>query len=164
VHAMSLTTGSLTTGILASGTSDNSPHGFNWTFAFPMLLFIIVATALYLLYTRPHRVPGHGELRFTPEMATEAGSLPDPGTARAAAVASGFTTAAGGGAVESVAEAAGAHRAANEDDASGTVSQDEDPAAQDLVAQGQAAADAPDADMPPAVEKPSSRNDPEASE
>jgi len=163
VHAIALTTGTLTkpalaAGVLASGTSDNSAHGFNWTFAFPMILFIVVATALYLLFTRPHRVPGHGELRFTPETATETGSVPDPETARAAAVASGFTTAAGGGAAETVAEAAGAHRAAVQEDESDTVSQDEDPAAQ-----GPAATDGPDAEKPPAAEEPPS-DDPEASE
>jgi len=29
------------------------------TFVFPMLLFIAVAGALYVLYTKPHLVPGH---------------------------------------------------------------------------------------------------------
>jgi hypothetical protein len=29
------------------------------TFAFPMLLFIVVAVALYILYTKPTVVPGH---------------------------------------------------------------------------------------------------------
>jgi hypothetical protein len=29
------------------------------TFAFPMLLFIVVAVALYVLYTKPTVVPGH---------------------------------------------------------------------------------------------------------
>jgi hypothetical protein len=29
------------------------------TFLFPMLLFIGVASALYVLYTKPHVVPGH---------------------------------------------------------------------------------------------------------
>ena len=29
------------------------------TFAFPMLLFIVVAGALYILYTKPESVPGH---------------------------------------------------------------------------------------------------------
>ena len=29
------------------------------SFAFPMLLFIAVASALYVLYTKPHLVPGH---------------------------------------------------------------------------------------------------------
>ena len=29
------------------------------TFAFPMILFIVVAAALYVLYTKPEFVPGH---------------------------------------------------------------------------------------------------------
>jgi hypothetical protein len=29
------------------------------TFAFPMILFIVVAAALYVLYTKPETVPGH---------------------------------------------------------------------------------------------------------
>lgn len=29
------------------------------TFAFPMLLFIVVAVALYIVYTKPQLVPGH---------------------------------------------------------------------------------------------------------
>ena len=45
--------------ILAAVTPDNTPHGYNWTFAFPMLLFIVVALILYVLFSRPHRrVPG----------------------------------------------------------------------------------------------------------
>ena len=34
-------------------------HGSIMTFAFPMLLFIVVAVALYVLYTKPAAVPGH---------------------------------------------------------------------------------------------------------
>jgi hypothetical protein len=49
--------------MLAAGiTPDNTPHGYNWTFLYPMLLFIIVGGALYLVLTRPHDVPGHGTL------------------------------------------------------------------------------------------------------
>ena len=45
--------------ILAAISPDNTPHGYNWTFAFPMLLFIIIALILYALFSRPHRrVPG----------------------------------------------------------------------------------------------------------
>jgi hypothetical protein len=44
---------------LAAVTPDNTPHGYNLTFAFPMLLFIVVAGALYLRFRAPHRVPGH---------------------------------------------------------------------------------------------------------
>ena len=32
------------------------------TFAIPLGLFVIVATILYFLYTRPHAVPGHRDL------------------------------------------------------------------------------------------------------
>jgi hypothetical protein len=42
------------------------PAGGAWTFggsilsfAFPMLLFIVVACALYVAYTKPELVPGH---------------------------------------------------------------------------------------------------------
>jgi heme/copper-type cytochrome/quinol oxidase subunit 3 len=51
------------------------------TFAFPMALFIVVTTALYLLFTRPHQVPGHRELAFARPVP------PDPDTAQAAAAA-----------------------------------------------------------------------------
>jgi len=45
--------------ILAAVTPANTPHGYNWTFAFPMLLFIVVALILYVLFSRPHRrIPG----------------------------------------------------------------------------------------------------------
>ena len=48
-----------------SGVIALSPTG-DWTygaailsFVFPELLFIVVAGALYVLYTKPHLVPGH---------------------------------------------------------------------------------------------------------
>ena len=45
--------------MLAAVTPANTPHGYNWTFAFPMLLFIVIALILYMLFSRPHRrVPG----------------------------------------------------------------------------------------------------------
>jgi hypothetical protein len=40
-------------------TPDNTPHGYNLTFAFPMLMFIIIATVLFLRFRGSHRVPGH---------------------------------------------------------------------------------------------------------
>jgi hypothetical protein len=75
-----------------------------------MLLFIVIALILYALYSRPHRrVPSR------PIRATLTGSrVPDSGTARAAAVAGGLTTAPGGGTTEMPHEPAGAHVAANE--------------------------------------------------
>ena len=45
--------------ILAAINPDNTPHGYNWTFAFPMILFAVIALVLYALFSRPHqRVPG----------------------------------------------------------------------------------------------------------
>jgi hypothetical protein len=41
--------------ILAAVTPDNTPHGYNITFAAPMLAFIIIGGVLYLLFSRPHR-------------------------------------------------------------------------------------------------------------
>jgi hypothetical protein len=96
--------------ILAAVNPDNTPHGYNWTFAFPMLLFIVIALILYALFSRPHRrVPGR------PIAASPTGSrVPDAGTARAAAVAGGLSAATGGGSAESHVEPAGAHAASTE--------------------------------------------------
>ena len=50
------------------------------TFAFPMLLFIAVAGALYVLYTKPHLVPGHRDpLQVRPTTATAAPETDAPG-------------------------------------------------------------------------------------
>jgi hypothetical protein len=45
---------------------SSAPPGSAWTFGgailtfvFPMILFIVVAGALYVLYTKPELVPGH---------------------------------------------------------------------------------------------------------
>ena len=94
--------------VLAAVNPDNTPHGYNWTFAFPMLLFIVIALVLYALYSRPHRrVPSR------PIRATSTGSrVPDAGSARAAAVAGGLSTAPGGGVTETPHEPEGAHIAA----------------------------------------------------
>ena len=52
--------------LLAAAISpDNTPHGYNLTFAFPMLMFIIIAVLLYLRFRSPHRVPGHVTLAST---------------------------------------------------------------------------------------------------
>ena len=45
--------------ILAAAGSDWSYGASILTFAFPMILFVAVAGALYVLYTKPHLVPGH---------------------------------------------------------------------------------------------------------
>jgi len=50
------------------------------TFAFPMLLFIAVAGALYVLYTKPHLVPGHRyQLQLRPTTATATPETGAPG-------------------------------------------------------------------------------------
>jgi hypothetical protein len=47
-------------GFVAEGPGgDWSFGGSILTFAFPMILFIVVAGALYVLYTKPELVPGH---------------------------------------------------------------------------------------------------------
>lgn len=68
--------------ILAAVTPDNTPHGYNWTFAFPMLLFIAVALVLYLLLGRPHRrVPGEPiSLATGTHLQSSAGGLADSGS------------------------------------------------------------------------------------
>jgi hypothetical protein len=42
--------------------NDGSLAGSIMTFASPVGLFVVVATILYFLYTRPHTVPGHRDL------------------------------------------------------------------------------------------------------
>jgi len=48
--------------ILADFGSDWTLAGSIMTFAIPVGLFVVVATILYFLYTRPHTVPGHRDL------------------------------------------------------------------------------------------------------
>jgi hypothetical protein len=140
-------------GLVLATISDNLPHGYNLTFAFPMILFIVIAGALYLVYSRPHKVPGHGPLRLSggarpASGAVQPGAVPDADSARAAATAAGLSTAAGGGSVESVHEAAGAH-AAGGSTTSGSVSEDN----------SKAAADGPASDEPPAAATPPDEED-----
>ncbi len=90
--------------ILAAVSPDNTPHGYNWTFAFPMLLFIVIGAALYFLFSRPHRrVPSR---RVTMPASTD---VPTAEAARSAAIAAGLSTAPGGGTTESHLEGPGAH-------------------------------------------------------
>jgi hypothetical protein len=102
--------------ILAQATSDNVPGGAILTFAFPIILFAVIATALYfLLFARPHpRVPAE---RVSLAAATGA---PGPAASHAAAVAAGLPTASGGGSAESAAEPHGAKRDALAADEDGT--------------------------------------------
>jgi hypothetical protein len=93
--------------ILAVSTSDNAPGGAVLTFAFPIILFAVIAVVLYLLFSRPHRrVPA----KRVALAAAAAGGAPEPAAAHGAAVATGMPTASGGGSTESAAEPAGAKR------------------------------------------------------
>jgi hypothetical protein len=86
----------------AAITPDNTPGGYNLTFAIPLAVFAVVAIALYLMFRRPHRrVPGRRDLPSTRAAA------PDPAAARAASIAGGLGVAAGGGSAESHLEPAG---------------------------------------------------------
>ncbi len=82
--------------ILAAGvTPDNTPHGYNLTFGFPMLLFIAIGAILYLLlFALPHqRVPAR---RITAPVGSSAG-----GASAGAAVAGGYSASATGSTTES---------------------------------------------------------------
>jgi hypothetical protein len=86
--------------------SDNAPAGAVLTFAFPIILFAVIAVILYLLFSRPHRrVPTQRVV-----LADGPTAVPSATAAHGAAVASGMPTASGGGAAESAAEAPGATR------------------------------------------------------
>jgi hypothetical protein len=64
-----------------ASTSAWSFGGSILTFAFPMLLFIVVACALYVAYTKPELVPGHRNPAA--QRAVSYTAVPgEPGTAR----------------------------------------------------------------------------------
>jgi hypothetical protein len=48
-------------GVIAASTSAWSYGGSILSFLFPMILFLVVATSLYVVFTKPSVVPGHGE-------------------------------------------------------------------------------------------------------
>ena len=62
------------------------------TFAFPMILFIVVAGALYVLYTKPEFVPGHR----APGVERPVSYTAVPGTASGADPAAGSGPGRGG--------------------------------------------------------------------
>ena len=67
-------------GVIAAAGSDWSYGASILTFVFPELLFIAVAGALYVLYTKPHLVPGHRyqlQLRSTTATAAPETAAPD---------------------------------------------------------------------------------------
>jgi hypothetical protein len=93
--------------ILAAVNPDNTPSGYQWTYLFPMLLFIAIAAVLYALFSRPHRrVPARGITL------PARSSVLSPDAARSASVAGGLSVAAGGGTTESQLEPHGAHAVA----------------------------------------------------
>jgi hypothetical protein len=53
------------------------------TFAIPVGLFVIVATILYFLYTRPHAVPGHRDIVPAAAGSRPAAAAPSAGAAEA---------------------------------------------------------------------------------
>ena len=70
--------------IAASPTGDWSYGGAILTFAFPVTLFIVVGAALYIVYTKPHLVPGH---RYQLQLrATTATAVPETAVKTTAAV------------------------------------------------------------------------------
>lgn len=69
--------------VIAAVNPDNTPHGYNWTFAFPMLLFIVTALILYALYSRPHRrVPSRQIQATTGARAADSGGATLAGIAK----------------------------------------------------------------------------------
>src|SRR5260221_14238289 len=85
--------------ILASATSDNAPGGAVLTFAFPVILFAVIAVILYLLFSRPHRrIPSRRVV-----VASASAAPPGPGTAHSAAVPAGAAPEPPGGRRETAA-------------------------------------------------------------
>lgn len=79
--------------IVAAINPDNTPHGYNWTYAFPMLLFIVTALVLWGLFGRPHhRVPSRP---LSLGLASRAADT-DTATAEAGGADDGNTPPAGG--------------------------------------------------------------------
>jgi hypothetical protein len=82
-------------GLIAAGADgDWSLGGSILTFAFPMILFIAVASALYVLYTKPHLVPGH-RYQMVGRTAVQTAPVAPPGQAGRHAAPGGQATAAG---------------------------------------------------------------------
>jgi len=71
--------------ILAAINPDNTPHGYNWTFAFPMALFAVSALVLWGLFGRPHhRVPARPVSLLSARAGAQAASAPAPENGTAA--------------------------------------------------------------------------------
>jgi hypothetical protein len=68
-------------GVIADsvGSSAWSYGGAILTFVFPMLLFIVVAAALYVAYTKPELVPGRRNAAARPVIYTAVPGPPSAG-------------------------------------------------------------------------------------
>lgn len=70
--------------VIAGASPDNTPSGYDWTFLFPMVLFIVIALTLWALFGRPHqRVPAQ-RIRLGLTRAASAGTAGTIATAAAA--------------------------------------------------------------------------------
>jgi hypothetical protein len=100
--------------LIAGVTPDNTPGGYNWTYLFPMLLFIVIALVLWAQFGRPHqRVPTR---RISLGLSSGA---PDRRRGAHAASAVGGLSTAPGGASQSPAEPADMHPSAEPGSAAG---------------------------------------------
>jgi hypothetical protein len=95
--------------LLAGGvTPDNTPHGYNLTFAIPIALFAVVAVVLSLKLGRPHRrIPARPAAASGATAVASGTAAPQADAAQAAAIAGGLSVAPGGGQAESHLEPAG---------------------------------------------------------
>jgi hypothetical protein len=81
-------------GLIASSPSGDWTYGGAiLTFAFPMVLFIVVAAALYILYTKPHLVPGH-RYNMVLRSVSDTAAAGMPGTAGRSSVPTAVDTSA----------------------------------------------------------------------
>jgi hypothetical protein len=92
--------------ILAAVTPDNTPHGYNITFAAPMLTFIIIGAILYFLFSRPHRRIPAQPVRFSASRPAAGSAATGPAAASVTAAASATATATGTETAEEPAAAA----------------------------------------------------------
>jgi hypothetical protein len=87
------------------------------TFLFPMILFVLVATALFVSYTKPEVVPGHWVASQRPVSYTAVPRLPEASAAAAAPAAPAAGTVSG---ADGSADGGTAEGGAAEGGASGT--------------------------------------------
>jgi hypothetical protein len=68
-------------GVIAASTGSAWSYGGSiLSFLFPMILFLVVATSLYVVYTKPSVVPGHREQTIARPIGwTPVARMPSPG-------------------------------------------------------------------------------------